>query len=80
MVCSNASKKRFLLATLFAFLNNKSYFIQFFQKQIIFYLTFSKQIIFYLTFSKQIIFYSYFSNFISQSRTLKFVHQIRIEF
>jgi hypothetical protein len=70
MVCLDASRKRFLLATVFAFLKNKSYFIQFFQKQITFY----------LTFSKQIIFYSNFSNFILQSRTLKFMHQIRIEF
>jgi hypothetical protein len=54
----------------FAFLKNKSYFIQLFKKQIIFY----------STFSKQIIFYSAFSNFILQSQTLKFAHQIKIEF
>jgi hypothetical protein len=35
------------------FLKNKSYFIQLFQKQIIFYSIFSKQIIFYSTFYKK---------------------------
>jgi len=44
----------------FAFFKNKSYFIQLFQKQIIFYST--------------------VFNFISQSQTSKFSHQIRIEF
>jgi hypothetical protein len=37
----------------YTFLKNKSYFIQLFQKQIIFYSTFYKQIIFYSTFAKK---------------------------
>jgi hypothetical protein len=55
--------------SVFAFFKNKSYFIQLFQKKILFYSTFSKQIIFYST----------FSNFISQSQTLKFAHQMNTQ-